>query len=126
MAKTQVSQCSGGHDHSLLLTRSSPDRVMICNMLQPSTFSHGEQLFISSRPGLREHFIFGEHKYCSEKFSRLFVANVRFIWPFDARDTYIENHETGLYQFSEMSLRQSSDIQSYTVESDLFNEFPEF
>jgi hypothetical protein len=77
-------------------------------------------------PGLRERFMYFQHNYCSNLFWYLFRKSFRFAWPFDARDCYTINNETGLYEISMMFDQRVADIQCWTMGPEIFEHFPEF
>ncbi|KAM5344181.1 hypothetical protein ACJ41O_012718 [Fusarium nematophilum] len=45
-------------------------------------------------PGVRERFVFSQHQYCTNLFWDLFQANLKILWPYDFRDTYMQNAHT--------------------------------
>lgn len=78
-----------------------------------------------SRPGIRERFVFHEHKYCINDFWYLFVANLRIMWPYEFRDTYSRNTTTGQYKISPDFEERIGDINVWTMSTDFFNRWPE-
>jgi len=77
-------------------------------------------------PGLRERFVFAEHRYCSGTFWRLFCKSLRIQWPYEFRDCYIHNTETGLYDISPTFHERISDIKHWTMGAEIFEQYPEF
>lgn len=76
-------------------------------------------------PGLRERFIFGEHNYCDNEFWNLFCSSLRILWPYEFRDCYTREIETGLYKFSPHFDQRLCDIKSWAMGPDIFQRFPE-
>ena len=76
-------------------------------------------------PGLRERFIFSEHRYCSNIFWRLFCQSFRFQWPYEFRDCYVRNVDTGLYRISPTFHERLTDIRAWTMGMDMFKQYPE-
>ncbi|KAK5051343.1 hypothetical protein LTR84_002995 [Exophiala bonariae] len=77
-------------------------------------------------PGLRERFIYHQHKYCSNHFWSLLAQHFRFAWPYDLRDCYVHNRMTDRYELSTLFRRQLDDLSSFTLCKDMFDQFPEF
>lgn len=78
-----------------------------------------------ARPGLRERFIFSEHRYCSNIFWRLFCKSLRLQWPFEFRDCYTRNTDTGLYRISPTFHERINDIRCWTMGMEMFKQYPE-
>jgi hypothetical protein len=76
-------------------------------------------------PGLRERFIFGEHDYCDNEFWHLFCKSLRVLWPYEFRDCYTREIETGLYKVSPHFDERLRDIKSWAMGPDIFQRFPE-
>ena len=76
-------------------------------------------------PGLRERFVFSEHRYCSNIFWRLFCNSLRFQWPYEFRDCYTRNLDTGLYKISPTFHERLSDIRCWTMGMEIFKQYPE-
>lgn len=76
-------------------------------------------------PGLRERFIFSEHRYCSNIFWRLFCQNLRLQWPYEFRDCYVRNIDTGLYRISPTFHERLNDIRCWTMGMGMFKQYPE-
>ena len=77
------------------------------------------------RPGLRERFVFYQHHYCLNTFWQLLCNSLRIQWPFDFRDCYTRNAETGVYKVSALFDERISDIKSWAMGPDIFKQFPE-
>lgn len=77
------------------------------------------------RPGLRERFVFFQHRYCANLFWHLFASCLRLLWPFEFRDAYAVNIETGQFSLSEAFERRVRDINSWTMTHDIFAQWPE-
>lgn len=78
------------------------------------------------RPGFRERIIFGHGEYCNNTFSKMFASSFRFLWPFEVRDTYVQNRETRLFHFSSTFLERTEDLRCWCMEVDFVNAYPEF
>jgi hypothetical protein len=78
------------------------------------------------RPGLRERFVFHQHRYCSNKFWKLLCTHLRILWPFEFRDCYTHNTYTGGYKLSSSFQERVKDIRSWTMSSGIFETWPEF
>ena len=76
-------------------------------------------------PGLRERFVFSEHRYCSNIFWHLFCRNMRVQWQYEFRDCYVRNTETGLYKISPTFNERINDIRSWTMGMEMFQKYPE-
>jgi hypothetical protein len=69
--------------------------------------------------------VFTPHRYCSEKFGVLFWDSFRFKWPYEFRDAYVRNCQTGLYQYSSAFLEQAADLSNWRMSTKFLEEFPE-
>lgn len=76
-------------------------------------------------PGLRERFVFSEHRYCSNLFWKLFCKGLRLQWAYEFRDCYVRNTETGLYRISPTFNERIMDIRAWTMGRDMFKQYPE-
>ncbi|KAK1846882.1 bZIP transcription factor [Colletotrichum chrysophilum] len=76
-------------------------------------------------PGVRERFVFAQHQYCSNLFWKVFANSFRIMWPFEFRDCYRRNVETGRYTVSPEFQDRIRDINSWTMSADFFSHFPE-
>lgn len=76
-------------------------------------------------PGVRERFIFNEHDYCGNEFWHLFSRSMRILWPYEFRDCYTREIETGLYKISPLFDQRLTDIKCWTMGPDIFQRFPE-
>lgn len=76
-------------------------------------------------PGLRERFVYSEHRYCSSTFWRLYCQNLHIQWPYEFRDCYTFNIDTGLYNISPTFRERISDIRAWTMGVDMFKQYPE-
>ncbi|KAK1713383.1 uncharacterized protein BDZ83DRAFT_589335, partial [Colletotrichum acutatum] len=77
-------------------------------------------------PGVRERFVFEQHKYCDNQFWKSFARNFRLLWPSDFQHTYAKNFTTGLYEMLQSFEQSISDINIWTMTEDFFNRYPEF
>jgi len=76
-------------------------------------------------PGLRERFVFSEHRYCSNLFWTLFCSSLRVQWPYEFRDCYTRNVETGLYKISPTFQERLNDIRYWSMGRDFLKQYPE-
>jgi hypothetical protein len=56
----------------------------------------------------------------------MFASSFRFLWPFEVRDTYVQNRETRLFHFSSTFLERTEDLRCWCMEVDFVNAYPEF
>ncbi|KIW19074.1 hypothetical protein PV08_03364 [Exophiala spinifera] len=95
-------------------------------MRRPSqSIAHSYAIDYYAWPGLRERFIFGEHNYCQNEFWRLFCKSLRILWPYEFRDCYTREVETGLYKINPMFDQRLGDIKCWTMGPDIFQRYPE-
>jgi hypothetical protein len=80
----------------------------------------------TKRPGLRERFVFHQHRYCSNRFWKRLAVDFRILWPFEFSDCYSHNLTTGTYKFSPAFQDTIGDIRAWTMTADLFKAYPEF
>jgi hypothetical protein len=59
-------------------------------------------------------------------FWKLFCSNLRILWPFEFRDCYSRNLETGQYVISSAFDERIGDINAWTMSGDIFKRWPEF
>ena len=76
-------------------------------------------------PGLRERFIFQQHKYCSNLFWQFFSGSFEMAWPYDFRDCFAQRWDTGGYQLTPNFQDCLSDISRWTMKSEMFMQFPD-
>ncbi|EXJ70685.1 uncharacterized protein A1O5_05675 [Cladophialophora psammophila CBS 110553] len=78
-------------------------------------------------PGLRERLIFSQQKFAADadRYTELFRANFRFLWPFEPEDIYYRDPETGRYAFSEQFIGRTEDLSCWTMHNDYFIALPE-
>ncbi|CAG9996368.1 unnamed protein product [Clonostachys byssicola] len=88
--------------------------------------AHSYAIDYFSWPGLRERFVFEQHRYCTNRFWKTFSDNLRILWPFEFRDCFSRNVLTGQYSISPAFQERIDDIRSWTMSSDMFNAWPEF
>lgn len=79
----------------------------------------------ASRPGIRERFVFSQHRYCANIFWHLFASSLRLLWPFEFRDAYTTNTETGRLGLSEAFETRIRDIGAWTMTGKFFDRWPE-
>ncbi|KAK7416165.1 hypothetical protein QQX98_005362 [Neonectria punicea] len=96
------------------------------DLLDPQMSANGKAgSSVVDRPSLRERFIFFQHRYCANLFWDLFVSNFRILWPFDFRDTYMRNAESGQFQLSPHFEQCLNELGAWTMKPDFFKQFPE-
>jgi hypothetical protein len=95
-------------------------------MRRPSQkIAHSYAIDYFAWPGVRERFIFNEHDYCGNEFWMLFTTSLKILWPYEFRDCYTREIETGLYKVSPQFDERLCDIKSWTMGPDIFRRFPE-
>ncbi|KAH6871765.1 hypothetical protein B0T10DRAFT_590501 [Thelonectria olida] len=118
--------------HTLLLYHSEQTlerraTVPAWYLERPSqTISHSYAIDFFAWPGIRERFIFHQHQYCGNIFWQVFASSLRLLWPFEFRDTYTINIETGQYTISDAFEQRINDINAWTMTQDIFDRWPEF
>lgn len=115
----------------LLLAHIDQSRVLY-SKLPPfllERHEHGHYAYASNFlawPGIRRALMTHEHKYCSNRFWRMFINSMRIKWPFDVRDCYLYNASEALYTISPTFLETLNNIQALGVTRDFFDYYPEF
>lgn len=95
-------------------------------LMRPSqAIAHSYAIDYFVWPGIRERFVFSQHQYCTNMFWDLFRGNFKIMWPYDFRDTYMHNSETGRYHLSPLFEERIRDISAWTMCPDFFVQFPE-
>ncbi|RMJ12258.1 hypothetical protein CDV36_008117 [Fusarium kuroshium] len=89
------------------------------------TLPHSRAIDFFAWPGLRERFVFFQHQYCANLFWYMLLSNFKFLWPFDFRDTYMQNSETGQFHLSPHFKRSMGDLGSWMMGQGFFEQFPE-
>ncbi|KAF2416420.1 hypothetical protein EJ08DRAFT_576436, partial [Tothia fuscella] len=118
--------------HSLMryhtdMTDERRAKVPAWYMQRPSqTIAHSYAIDYFAWPGLRERFVFYQHRYCGNLFWKLFCSSLRILWPFEFRDCYTRNLQTGQYHISPQFDERIGDINAWTMESDIYKRWPEF
>ena len=96
-------------------------------MLRPSqTLAHSYAIDFFAWPGVRERFVFAQHRYCSNSFWHLFCRSFHLLWPYEFRDTYTYNTITQEYKISSGFEERMQDINTWTMSRDIFERWPEF
>ncbi|KAH6685014.1 hypothetical protein F5X68DRAFT_171476 [Plectosphaerella plurivora] len=117
--------------HTLLRYQAEPTAEQYAKLppwylSRPSqSLPHSSAIDFFVWPGVRERFIFSQHQYCSDFFWRVFADNFRMLWPFEFRDCYKRNMETGLFSVSPDFDGRIREISSWTMAPDFFHHFPE-
>lgn len=97
-----------------------------CNFSRPSQgFSHSYAIDFFAWPGVRERFVFSQHRYCTNIFWHLFCGSLRVLWQYEFRDCYTRNMQTGEYKMSSPFLDRISDINSWAMTNEIFQRWPE-
>jgi hypothetical protein len=95
-------------------------------MRRPSQkIAHSYAIDYFAWPGVRERFIFNEHDYCGNEFWSLFTSSYKLMWPYEFRDCYTREIDTGLYRISPQFDERLADIKCWTMGPDIFKRFPE-
>ena len=76
-------------------------------------------------PGVRERFVYEQHKYCNNLFAQLFQTCLTLLWPYDFRDCFMQNWETGTYELSSNFRSSINDISKWTMRPEFFRPFPD-
>ncbi|KAK5988242.1 hypothetical protein PT974_12383 [Cladobotryum mycophilum] len=76
-------------------------------------------------PGLRERFIFGQHRYCTNLFWTLFRDTIQVMWPHNFEDCYTTDYETGRFVMTDHFENRIRELQTWRMRQDFFNQFPE-
>lgn len=76
-------------------------------------------------PGVRERFVFEQHKYCSNMFATLFQTCLQILWPYDFRDCFAQRWDTGQYELSSAFREAINDISKWTMRPEFFKPFPD-
>ncbi|OCK74267.1 hypothetical protein K432DRAFT_311070 [Lepidopterella palustris CBS 459.81] len=117
--------------HRLLRYHTDPTPEKFANLpvwhyKRPSqTVAHSYAIDYFSWPGIRERFVFNQHRYCGNIFWHLFCANFHILWPFEFRDCYTRNTTTGQYMISTTFNERITDINAWTMAGDMFKQWPE-
>ncbi|KIV99712.1 hypothetical protein, variant [Verruconis gallopava] len=90
------------------------------------SMAHSYAIDFFAWPGLRERFVFHQHRYCGNIFWHLFCNSLKINWPYEFRDCYTRNLETGEYKISDSFDSRISDINAWTMRPDIFKRWPEF
>jgi len=77
-------------------------------------------------PGVRERFVFTQHRYCSNIFWYFFNTGLHILWPYEFRDCYSRNATTGQYSISTSFEKRIFDINAWTMSEGMFKKWPEF
>ncbi|KAK6373680.1 hypothetical protein LTS17_008173 [Exophiala oligosperma] len=77
-------------------------------------------------PALRDRLVFEYQKYTSTgAFSKAFVENFNFYWPYPDRDIFVYDPANDGYEISPMFLRHAYEIRNWTMKPAFFKQFPE-
>lgn len=89
------------------------------------TMAHSYAIDFFAWPGIRERFVFSQHRYCSNVFWYLFNSGLHVLWPYEFRDCYFRNVTTGQYGISAPFNKRLYDINAWTMGDDMFKQWPE-
>ncbi|KAM0491551.1 hypothetical protein ACHAPB_009099 [Verticillium nonalfalfae] len=78
-----------------------------------------------SKPGVRERFVFSQHHYCANIFWHLFGSSLTILWQFGFNNCFMKDTVTGRFQLSPFFEDRIRDINSWTMNVDFFDHFPE-
>ncbi|RDW92144.1 hypothetical protein BP5796_01538 [Coleophoma crateriformis] len=87
--------------------------------------SHSYAVEFLAWPALRRRMVFSQHRYCANTFWDLFRANFCVIWPYELRDCFTRDRETGAYRISPAFDTQLQDIRTWSMGRQFFQEYPE-
>ncbi|KAM0271862.1 hypothetical protein ACHAQH_008962 [Verticillium albo-atrum] len=76
-------------------------------------------------PGIRERFVFSQHRYCANLFWQLFQSNLTILWQFGFNDCFVQNSATSRFQLAPLFEERIRDIRSWTMNVDFLNKYPE-
>ncbi|ETS81743.1 hypothetical protein PFICI_06745 [Pestalotiopsis fici W106-1] len=103
------------------------EAVPLWYLARPSqSIAHSYAIDFFAWPGLRERFVFQQHRYCSNMFWQLFCSSLHILWPFEFRDCYFRNTDTNEYKVSPAFDERIKDINVWTMSGDIFKMWPEF
>ncbi|KAM0270026.1 hypothetical protein ACHAQH_009586 [Verticillium albo-atrum] len=128
----------------ICFSKSGPvERLAVLRMMHLLICSHGDptperlatlprwyrkrpsQLAIPHSPGVRERFVFSQHRYCTNLFWKLFRSNLTLLWQFDFDDCFMQSTATGHFQLAPLFEERIRDIKSWTMNADFLNQYPE-
>ncbi|KAH7152665.1 hypothetical protein EDB81DRAFT_431715 [Dactylonectria macrodidyma] len=118
--------------HDLLLYHSEPSterraKIQPWYLERPSqAICHSYAINFFAWPGIRERFVFYQHTYCGNIFWRLFSSSLHMLWPYEFRDTYSLNVETGQFRITDAFKQRIDDINAWTMTEQIFEQWPEF
>jgi hypothetical protein len=69
--------------------------------------------------------MYGQHRYCSNIFWKIFTDSFHVLWPYEFRDCYTRNTQTGQYNLSIEFEHRLRDIKSWTMSNEMFIQYPE-
>ncbi|KAJ9630454.1 hypothetical protein H2203_000975 [Taxawa tesnikishii (nom. ined.)] len=118
--------------HTLLLYHCDPSPERLAKvppwyLKRPcqETIPHSYAIDFFAWPGLRERFIFHQHRYCTNTFWRFFCTSLHVLWSGGLHDTFTHSTQTGLYTISQPFIDRISDLSSWTMSNEIFQHFPE-
>ncbi|CAK7204868.1 hypothetical protein SEUCBS139899_007630 [Sporothrix eucalyptigena] len=76
-------------------------------------------------PGVRERFVFSQHRYCSNLFWNTFSANLRILWAHGFDSCYQLDLMTGRYCIAPAFKNQIRDLRCWTMLRGFFDHFPD-
>ena len=95
-------------------------------LYRPSQYiEHTHAIDYYAWPTFRQRFIFSPHAYCGNEFWRIYQSELKLLWPFEFRDCYTHDLETGLYKPSRLFEETMNNVKCWTMGSDFFQRFPE-
>ncbi|CRK14530.1 hypothetical protein BN1723_010365 [Verticillium longisporum] len=94
-----------------------------CGPSQSLPHSYAIDFFVW--PGVRERFVFSQHHYCANIFWHLFGSSLTILWQFGFNNCFMKDTVTGRFQLSPFFEDRIRDINSWTMNVDFFDHFPE-
>lgn len=76
-------------------------------------------------PGFRKLLIETPQRYITNEFNESFRHNLKFLWPYEASDTYTKDPMTSLYCSTPEFMRRQADIRCWTMKRAFFNGYDE-
>ncbi|KAM0335211.1 hypothetical protein ACHAQA_000253 [Verticillium albo-atrum] len=76
-------------------------------------------------PGVRERFVFSQHRYCTNLFWQLFQTSFKVNWQYGFRDCYMQDRSSGKFSISPLFEQTIGDIRAWTMDTDFLTQFPE-
>ncbi|KAF3351597.1 NADH-cytochrome b5 reductase 1 [Verticillium dahliae VDG2] len=76
-------------------------------------------------PGIRDRFVFSQHRYCMNEFWNLFRLNLKLVWQLGFNACFIQNTTTGRFGLAPLFEERIRNIKAWTMNADILNQYPE-